>query len=237
MAEAAGLVLGAVAFAGVFSTCMEMLEYLEHSRNFARDVQITLTKLSFMKQRLQDWGTGLPGTVVDADKTGPTPLKYDSSERQLITESLFGIKAILASTASLCARYGKGVHTPCSNPLHPRQAPNLSGDSHILVGSEGRPTAHNGECISYKKSEGTLRAPACINTLRQKASWALTDRRKLNDLIADLEFLLSNLEKVSKRLKMANRDQIKPRDSSPLPARKTIPGMIRQIYLHSILGC
>jgi hypothetical protein len=54
MAEA-GLVIGAVSFAGLFTNCVDCFEYVQLGRSFGRDYQRALLRLDIVKLRLSRW--------------------------------------------------------------------------------------------------------------------------------------------------------------------------------------
>ena len=52
MAEAAGLAIGAINLAGLFTTCVECIDYISLGRNHGRDYEMSMTKLLLLKARL-----------------------------------------------------------------------------------------------------------------------------------------------------------------------------------------
>lgn len=65
MAEASGLVIGAIAMASLFSTCVDLFDRFELGRDHADDYDIACTKMCLLKARFSDWGfslnLGVPG--------------------------------------------------------------------------------------------------------------------------------------------------------------------------------
>jgi hypothetical protein len=55
MAETAGLVVGAVSLAAIFTNCVDCFEYVQLGRNFGTDYQRSLLKLDIAKLRLSRW--------------------------------------------------------------------------------------------------------------------------------------------------------------------------------------
>ncbi|KIW88095.1 uncharacterized protein Z519_11205 [Cladophialophora bantiana CBS 173.52] len=55
MAEAAGLVIGAVSVAGLFTNCVDCFEYVQIGRNFGKNYQRSLLRLDVVKLRLSRW--------------------------------------------------------------------------------------------------------------------------------------------------------------------------------------
>lgn len=192
--EAAGLALGGVALLGLFSTCIEALECLEEGRHWARDVHLTLTKLSFLKQRLYDWGD-----LVSINSSGPESPMRDApeEERFLITEGLSGIRNLLVETKQLCAKYDcgcdylshrilRGWGDGVDGSLLEQPTASLSSP-----GSSGDPCKY-----SPRKNEG-LGWAVGLKLLRMKLVWTINGKKRFNFLIAELESLVGNLERLS----------------------------------------
>jgi Prion-inhibition and propagation len=55
MAEAAGLLIGAISLAGLFTNCVNCFEYVQLGRNFGKDYERSLLKLDIVKLRLSRW--------------------------------------------------------------------------------------------------------------------------------------------------------------------------------------
>ena len=59
MAEAAGLVVGVVALAGLFNNTVECFEFVQLGRTFEKDFQTSQLKLDSARLRLSRWGKSL----------------------------------------------------------------------------------------------------------------------------------------------------------------------------------
>lgn len=59
MAEAAGLVVGVVALAGLFNNTIECFEFIQLGRTFGKDFQKSQLKLDTARLRLSRWGKSL----------------------------------------------------------------------------------------------------------------------------------------------------------------------------------
>jgi len=206
--EAAGLALGGVALAGLFSSCIDVLEYLETGRTWARDIHITLTKLSFLKQRLREWGAAVSIHTHPSEKQSLPNASRE--EKGLIADSLLGIQQLLAATSRLCSKHG------------------------CVRDSQRQGIGHDGVCwdgwsvkagsIDSRNEEGsrlpetvvdTAKSCARWRTLRLRVAWAVSDKKRFDALIGELEFLVSNLERLGQTEEMDSSS----RDSSPEPER------------------
>jgi hypothetical protein len=218
MAEAAGLALGAVAFAGLFSTCVECLDYLSQAQTYTRDVQVALTKLDFLQQRLTAWHKARTLRESDDDDLLAPDTGADS---RLVTEALVVILDILEALKRLCMRYqysrrhlyglSHSYHGTC-NGLNTRiqpsqdsiasmglseifdEPPGVSDRSYRCGSTDSDIHALPRKVISADHPSPTI--PPLVR-FRLKLTWVLGDRRKFNSLISDLEFLLSSLERLS----------------------------------------
>ena len=74
--EAVWLGVGAVALAGLFSTCLECFDYVDTAKNFERDSEILVGKLLIQRTRLRRWGE-LLGLAEGSDPTNRDILTQD----------------------------------------------------------------------------------------------------------------------------------------------------------------
>jgi len=195
MAEPLGLAMSGVALAGLFSTCIEIVEYFEQGKNFAKDFQLALTKVSLMKRRLSQWGT-----TMSIDSPGAEAKDFRDrwpAESGVIMESLMGIRDILVNTTHMCRRYR------CSSKEQQDPAAWLEWKIDGGAGC-GRNILKATSPLSV-----TLYRNESLETLRLKTLWVIKDKKRFQALITDFDFLLGNLEKIGERLQkektMANR--------------------------------
>ena len=209
--EAAGLALGGVALAGLFSSCIDVLEYLETGRTWARDIHITLTKLSFLKQRLREWGAAVSIHTHPSEKQSLPNASRE--EKGLIVDSLLGIQQLLAATSRLCSKHGCGRDSPRRGTGHDGGRGVCWDGCSVKAGS-----------IDSRNEEGsrlpgivvdTAKSCARWRTLRLRVAWAVGDKKRFDALIGELDFLVSNLERLGQPAEMDSSS----RDSSPEPER------------------
>lgn len=103
MAEAAGLVLGGIALAGLVTTCVEIVEYLESAKNREGDFRLALIKVNLIKQRLRAWGAALPVNMPHFPKSNHTIAPAGCGV--LIEETLLDIKILLDKTNEMSKRH------------------------------------------------------------------------------------------------------------------------------------
>ncbi|KAL9625055.1 MAG: hypothetical protein Q9160_000784 [Pyrenula sp. 1 TL-2023] len=197
MAEAAGLALGTVALASLFSTCLELLEYFELGKSYEYDYELACLKLSLLKSRLDTWGHCFG--VSAAHEVEEELETHWPRERIVIHKSLQGIAGILGNAELLKDKY-------C---LLPRKGRGINVG---LVRSGQAPVFGHGHRRPFSR-----RVPS-VSFCRRSTTWAIRDKQKFDNLIADLEFLISNLEKVSARVRLtciASSEEMGNQSDSP----------------------
>jgi hypothetical protein len=102
-AEIAGLAIGTIALATLFSTCIELFDLVEVGRNCIYDYDLACTKISLLRERLRAWGTCLrvmePGAEDDALRD------QWSMKREIVGASLVGLRRILSDSDVLIQKY------------------------------------------------------------------------------------------------------------------------------------
>lgn len=165
--EVAGLALGTVALASLFSTCVELFDYLETYRNYVSDYDFAAIKLGLLRERLRTWGSAFrvnqPGRE-DAILRTEWPEKRD-----VIVKSLLGLQAKLHELDALLESYRplsqQGVHRP-------------DGGVDFVVHSHIKST------------------PRVKQGFRKRARWTLNGNKKAERLIGDVSFFIENLNQV-----------------------------------------
>lgn len=174
MAEAAGLAVGTIALASLFQTCIEVLEYIDDARNIDDDRERGETKLSLLNVRLKQMGEDLHVTNPGLEDGGLPELW--PQEIEAISNGLLGVTQILNNASRLCRKYdlqGGGVNP---TPSRPKAAWQVHDPTQ-------RPAPRRSTYCS-------------LVSFRKRASWALRDKKRFNSLLTELDFFVTNLEKV-----------------------------------------
>ena len=100
MAEAVGLIMGGVALASLFTTCIDCFEYVQLGRQFGTNYQRSLLKLDIVKLRLSRW----------ADAVNESQQYYNvaigsTSEASKVQEILAEIIDLFANAERVSAKY------------------------------------------------------------------------------------------------------------------------------------
>lgn len=175
MAEAAGLALGGISLMSLFSSCVDIIEYFEHGRNWIYDFSLAMTKVNLMKLRLSQLG--------DSTSSNETYINWQQGDCS-IPDGLLGITKILGRTTELCRRYSYSLDQEPTNEIS-----NCTSMRGIIMNHPSTPdSAVFNQLLPPKRS---------ISTLKKKIWWAVHDKRKFEGLLTDFESILSNLEKIA----------------------------------------
>ena len=186
MAEAAGLVMGSIAMAALFTTCIDLFDRFELGRTYSYDYQLACTKMCLLKARLSSWGISLNLRIPGHEH--PALRQHWMEERDVVGRSLSGIKQAFENASVLAEKY---TLTPTSSRAF-----------RTVV-------SHRPLELEYR-SEGSKPPQDTINGwkyLRKRTAWALHDKQKLDSFIDSLSFLIDNLEKVTERIEMRSSYQ------------------------------
>jgi hypothetical protein len=185
MAEVAGLALGGISIASVFSSCVEILEYFEHGRDWVYDFSLALTKVNLMKVRLSQLGDHMQ-IETNLEETGVLQNSWPQGNGT-VSDGLLGITKILGRTTELCGRYS---HKTGVEPIKE------SGDCSIR--------ALNSPTATLTRLPPR---PRILSTLGKRVYWAVHDKKKFEGLISDFECILSNLERIVDGLENQSPEQ------------------------------
>ena len=100
-AEAAGLAMGVITIASLFTTCIELLDYFELGKNYLYDYELACAKVNLLHKRLSTWGceTRIKDLDDEYSSFGELP-KHDA-----VKNSLLNLRAILSNTENLRKKY------------------------------------------------------------------------------------------------------------------------------------
>ena len=211
MADVTGLVIGAIALASLFTTCIDLFDRFELGRNYAYDYQLACTKMCLLKARLSAWGDSL--NIEAPGREHPNLRRCWTEEQGIIGRSLFGIKEIFGNAALLSQRYKLTAS---------RQSALRSVITYRP--KERRIESENIPPVRLSASSWTL--------LRKRTVWAIHDKQKFDVLINDLSFLIDNLEKVIERFAMSRPVKVAGDDGSPSTNSSTKQPQITPVVEH-----
>ncbi|KAL9632739.1 MAG: hypothetical protein Q9164_005131 [Protoblastenia rupestris] len=188
MAEAAGLAIGTIGLAGLFTTCVECIDYVSLGRNHGRDYEMSMTKLVLLNARLNAWGESL--LVTYEGKENAALKGRWLQEQDTVGKCLVGINTIFEDGKQLESKYG----------LKPFSADQSSSS----MPKEQKSKAFR-QVEDWFKSRIELRQEGISVT--KKIRWAIRDNKKFDSMIADLAFFIGGLEDLSDRLQVLGLQQ------------------------------
>lgn len=188
MAEAAGLALGAVSLAGLFTTCVGCLDYIDIVQNHGRDYELYMTKLILLKAKLNTWGRSLQ--VTNEGQENIVLRNHWREEQENIGRCLIGIKTMFEEADKMESRYGL------------RQ---LQADSGVISLSQGQASNAFVQIETVFRSK-MLRRQEGVSIL-QKTRWAIRDKKKFDVMITELAFLIDGLVDLGERLQTLEHQQ------------------------------
>lgn len=168
MAEAAGLVVGVVALAGLFNNVVGCFEYIQFGKNYGRDFRTSQLKLEVAKLRLSRWGkfVGLCHALEDVQSLKLTTL---SEENIPLAANLLGQILTLFSDAE---RVLERFQPDSSSWQSKLDTPPMSLHQKMRT-------------LSFKRQgkEGFFK----------KTQWAVNQEKQLTKLIEDIRQLVDDL--------------------------------------------
>ncbi|KAE8146615.1 prion-inhibition and propagation-domain-containing protein [Aspergillus avenaceus] len=172
MAEAFGIVSGAVGIAGIFSTCLECFEYVQIGRHFGQDSQTGHLMLSGLKLRLSRWGEAVH-LYTDPQLGHP---EASPSDLQLAKQTLYQILVLMSDSEKVSKKFRLGAK--------------LQGESSA---SQGLSTGTDVATIDQVMREQAKRRQKSASLVKV-TSWALYSKNQLTSLVDDISKLLDTLE-------------------------------------------
>lgn len=178
--EPVSLTIGAVALAGLFTTCVDCLDMIDAGRNFSPDLEIVLAKLEAQRAIFLVWGStvGLDdcGKYFNEDLLGP-PIQ------KTIRRLLFCIISLFEDSKKFRKRYG----------LKKSSGPNNAR----LTDSESKSDHGMNPLAGIDDYRSRIRLFQRQSSLKAKVRWAVHDKNKFTTLVSDLKDLIDQLRDVT----------------------------------------
>ena len=178
MAEAAGLAVGVLAVAGIFSDCIELFNYISAARLLPRDYELLSTKLEIEKVLLVHWAERLRLLRSDYDWRLDEP-----HTREVVSRTLANLQFLLSDGKALREKYGLQ-----ENHVDPDDIKNdtpLWGRQRLeLITSQ----------LEVMKLSPKAKGKG-ISTMR-RIVWSVHDKEKFEVLIDNLSILVAKLNQL-----------------------------------------
>lgn len=186
--EPAGLAVGVVGLAGLFSTCLQCFEYIEYGKHFGSDYQIAAIKLDVCRLRLSRWATSI-GLNDDPERQFALEKRLSLHEVDIAKELLGNIVDIFDDVERTSKRYEKTQRKLNAIAKHSEDAGLglVEGSSEDASDLSARLTKiHLGVRDKIQSRQKFTR-------VRDKARWALYEKKRFDDLIRDVRDLTNDL--------------------------------------------
>jgi hypothetical protein len=171
---------GAVALAGLFTTCIECFGYFESVQQFEKLYDVLLVKLDLEKTRLLAWGDA--AGILDQGKKphSTTQAIRNGTNEELMNRSLRCIMSLLTDVEMLQNRYGVRSASPVSQKRLP------------FMVSENSMNRFKVACQRFWSRFETDHSgdPPALLT---KIKWAIHDKKQFEELIHHLKDCIDGL--------------------------------------------
>lgn len=185
MAEAAGLVFGAVGLAGLFSTCLDCFDVVQQGRGINQEYRTLTAVLNIQAFKFRAWGKAcglMPGYKYDE--------RLDEPERRRgIVEALDCLAALFRDSEKLKTRYGLKLAPLETNRDQPLQIDDLF-QSMIL----------DDVMIAQAQNRGST-------SKRTQARWAIDDGKKFSHLVDQIRTLVEGLKDLTENTEIPHRQR------------------------------
>jgi hypothetical protein len=189
MAEAAGLILGVAGIPAVFASCVDCLDYITLERNYGKDFEVSLAKVSILKGRLHGCGESLSITTASHHPNDASSVQW-KPQGKAIRQSLLGLHSCFNDEQKLQRSYG----------LRP-----VSGNMSIATTSSTSVSPSLAEVQSSFNLTSTLRQKQ--TPLTKRVRWVIHDKKKFDSLVSDALFYIESIEAVCIQLNLMRIDQ------------------------------
>lgn len=164
--EVAGLVIGGVSLAGLFTNCVDCFEYVQVGRELGKDYQTAVLKLDLLQLRLSRWSNAV----------GHSAIAVQSEEETKKAQDILGqITYLFEEAEKRSKRFENTSRGPREGTTG--QDPDVGADL---------------EATHEKMKSLALRRQR-QSTFAQKAKWALYEETQFKRLIEDLDPLVKEL--------------------------------------------
>ncbi|KAF6810604.1 small s protein [Colletotrichum plurivorum] len=173
MAEAFGVVAGALSIAALFNSCVESFQYIQLGRRFEQDYEGYRLRLDVAQVRLSRWGQA----VQINDSPRFVQLRLDDKEAQLAKSILEQIATLFESARRKSRQYEQAAENQAL----------LVFDDEAM----GRTNQRLHEKLT-QRFRTTRKQPSLV----KRTSWALYDARNLERLVGQISSFVEELEEL-----------------------------------------
>ena len=198
--EAAGIAVGVVGLAGLFSACIDCFELVQRGRYLGKEYLLLETKFENQRLRLITWGRacGLAGhqsvrTYGAIIPSGQDTVLGDEEVRECIQRTLTHIFKLLNDGKNLMQRYG------LKEDQAELQTRSITSSTFQAL-TPLRSIAGTSIARRLQNLADRARSTQSQATLRHTARWAIDDKHKFMELVQHLKDLVDDLESATRSL-------------------------------------
>ncbi|KAL9110896.1 MAG: hypothetical protein Q9227_004696 [Pyrenula ochraceoflavens] len=205
--EAAGLAIGAIGLASLFSLCVQCFDYIENGRNLSPEYELMIVKLSIEKRRLMIWGEAVGILTPDEDRD---PVLDEPDTHKLVEQILLNVSKLFQDAEALKGKYG----------LEESQCATSDG-VFMIEGSSVCTT--NFEASAFTQFQRRLSTHRKKKGILSKSRWAIRDSAKFVKLIGNLKDLIDGLGAItlSKRSELRKGTYVRE-ETEAIPDLRTL---------------
>ena len=195
--ETAGLTIGAIALASLFTECIECLDLIELARSSEKGLKTQVCKLSIIKRQFMVWGESIG--LLSPDE-GRDDVLDQVTGREEIEKVLQQISILLQDAEKLKTQYGIELDSTDDRQSHC-----------IEVSRSRRDTFKQNPIVEFISR---LAAHQRRSTIITKTRWAIRDSKKFEGLVKDLDWFVTKLITIDVshethiRREMATREEV-----------------------------
>ncbi|KAK0514518.1 hypothetical protein JMJ35_003135 [Cladonia borealis] len=193
--ETAGLTIGAIALASLFTECIECLDLIELARSSEKGLKTQVCKLSIIKRQFMVWGESIG--LLSPDE-GRDDVLDQVKGRKEIEDVLQQISILLQDAEKLKTQYGIELDSTDDRQSHCIEVSRSRRDifkQNPIVGFISRLAAHQRR-----------------STILTKTRWAIRDSKKFEGLVKDLDWFVTKLLAIDVSLETHIRQEMATRE-------------------------
>lgn len=186
MAEIAGLAIGGVGLAALFTTCIEFMDLVTLEREHGKTLEVSLAQLSLLNCRFNVWGEIM--RVQNEGRELPALRERWPEIGEVVGKTLVSIQDAFTDASALEKRYGlKKVVGSAATTLH--ESSEMKGILDAFHISQRR-----------RQSE---------TSIVKRTWWAIHDKKKFDTLLVTVNVNIDNLEKLGEGLNILEKQKKK----------------------------
>ncbi|KAK6839221.1 P-loop containing nucleoside triphosphate hydrolase [Apiospora arundinis] len=185
--EVAGLALGVLGIAGLFTSCIENFDIIVRAKDFGEDFDLMCTQLSLQRIRLALWGETvglLPSAPERARRVPHNKLIEREDIKPAIVACLCQLRDLLTKADVVTGRYALESTQAYAHEMAAQQTPRG-----MLVLRD-----------SFQKFKERVRANQKQKSVWEVTRWSVRDCAQFEDLVDKIRKLLDGLESITNAL-------------------------------------